>query len=552
VQFASRLVWCGAIMAFWSVVGSSRAGERAAPPRLPQLELAYADFNDAAGAVGLIDSDPARYAALGYRGKSRARWVQIYQSRRARLLTGLEQLALSGLSASDLRAVTLMREALKDSTSSPESLAPTGHCGDARRVDLPLHDMQQALYACFAELGNHLAFEGATVTRVDAFGLLTSMPEPGRRKALFLAFEPLWHALNGNDEPDSPYRRMIRQAAGKFHGEPSPVELAARTLGVPGEEPERWLERILDTWSKVSGDNTSEPWDYRAAAHAGVRTLDELIPVGGMQALNQRYYADLGLDLSRSGVIYDLEPRPGKAPLAYTDFVLRGRESAGGWQPTVVRVSASYSHGSLGELNELVHENGHAAHMLALRTRPAFMDLGDPLFYEALADVPSWSVYEPAWQQQYLGRNAQERDSLRALYATVMLDAAWALFDARMLRDPATDPNQLWTDITQRYLHIRPHPEFSWWAMRVQLVHLPGYMINYGLGCVITADLRQRIAGELGPFAAGEPRWFDWLGQHLLSSGEQYPTTELLRAFLGRPVSPEALIVQLRRLVPPG
>src|SRR5262249_10312773 len=162
--------------------------------------------------------------------------------------------------------------------------------------------------------------------------------------------------------------------------------------------------------------------------HAGVRALDESIPVGGMRALNQRYYLDLGLDLARAGVIYDLEPRPGKAPLAYTDFVIRGRERAGAWQPTVVRVSASYTQGSLGELNELVHENGHALHMLALRTRPAFMDLGDPLFYEALADVPSWSVYEPAWQQKYLGRSAQERDSLRALYANVMLDAAWALF----------------------------------------------------------------------------------------------------------------------------
>src|SRR5262249_34978312 len=163
-------------------------------------------------------------------------------------------------------------------------------------------------------------FEGSTVTRVDALGLLTNLPESERRKTLFLAFEPLWHALNGNDEPGSPYRRMIRQAAAKFHRERSPVEQAARTLGVPGGEPERWLERILDTWRQVSGEATSEPWDYRAEAHAGVRALDESIPVGGMRALNQRYYLDLGLDLARAGVIYDLEPRPGKAPLAYTDF----------------------------------------------------------------------------------------------------------------------------------------------------------------------------------------------------------------------------------------
>jgi len=73
-------------------------------------------------------------------------------------------------------------------------------------------------------------------------------------------------------------------------------------------------------------------------------------------------------------------------------------------------------------------------------------------------------------------------------------------------------------------------------------------MGNYGLGSVITADLRQRITQELGPFQDGNPRWFAWLGEHLLASGEQHPTPELLREFLGRPVSPDALLAQLRRL----
>jgi hypothetical protein len=528
--------------------GFPTGAEQAVLPKLSQLESAYADFNDAAGAVGLIDSDPARYAARGYGGRSRGRWVQLYRTRRSQLLSGLKQLDEQSLPASDRRAVTLMREALKESTSTPESLAPTGHCSDAQRHNLPLRAQQHALYACFVELGNRLRFEDATVTRVDALGLLASLPDSGRRRALFLAFEPLWHALNGNDEPDSPYRRMIRQAAAQSHRAPSPVELAARTVDVPPEELESWLERILDTWRQASGDAALEPWDYRFQAAAGVRSLDELIPVEGMQPLSQRYYLDLGLDLAGMRVIYDLEPRRGKAPLAYTDFVMRWREHDGAWQPTIVRVSANYTHGSLGELNELVHENGHAAHMLALRTRPAFMDLGDPVFYEAFADVPSWSVYEPAWQQKYLGRSATEPDSLRALYAGVILDVAWALFDIRMLRNPDTDPNVLWTDITQRYLHVRPHPELSWWAVRVQLVDVPGYMVNYGLGSVITADLRQRIAQQLGPFDAGERRWFAWLSQRLLASGEQHPTPELLQEFLGRRVSPEALLSQLRRL----
>ena len=529
----------------------SAPAEQPPPAQLSRLESAYADFNDAAGAVGLIDSDPARYAARGYAGTSRERWVQLYRTRRSQLLRGLKQIKERDLSDSDRRAVSLMREALGDSTPTPASLAPSGHCADTQRRDLPLRAQQQALYACFVELGNRLPFEGATVTRVDAFGLLGSLSDSERRKALFLAFEPLWHALNGNDEPDSPYRRMIRQAAQRTHGAPSPPVLAERTIDVSPGEPELWLERILDAWREVSGDAVLEPWDYRFQAQSGVRSLDELIPAHDLQPLNQRYYLDLGLDLAGMRVIYDLEPRPGKAPLAYTDFVIRGRQRDGAWQPSIVRVSANYSHGSLSALNELVHENGHVAHMLALRTRPAFMDLGDALFYEALANVPSWSVYEPAWQQKYLGRSASEHDSLRALYAGVILDVAWALFDIRMLRDPATDPNRLWTEITQRYLHIRPHPELSWWAVRVQLVDVPGYMVNYGLGSVITADLRQRIAEQLGPFESGDGRWFAWLSQRLLASGEEHPTPELLREFLGRRVSPEALLGQLRRLSVP-
>ncbi len=291
-----------------------------------------------------------------------------------------------------------------------------------------------------------------------------------------------------------------------------------------------------------------EPWDYRFEAGRAEREIGDAAPRESLQRLSQRYYEDLGLDLAGARVIYDLDPRTGKAPLAYSDYVRRGRMREGAWVPTLVRVLANYSRGGLGPLNELVHENGHVAHMLALRTRPAFMDLGDAVFYEAFADVPSWSVYEPQWQLKYLGRAASEATSLRALYSDVMLDVAWSLFDVRMLQRPDADPNAVWTSITRRYLHVRPHPELAWWAMRVQLVDKPGYMVNYGLGALITADIRARIASELGGFSTGDSRWFKWLSEHLLASGEEYETADLLRQFLGRPVSPDALIAQLERI----
>jgi hypothetical protein len=213
-------------------------------------------------------------------------------------------------------------------------------------------------------------------------------------------------------------------------------------------------------------------------------------------------------------------------------------------------VSAPYERGGLFVLNELVHENGHVVNITAIRNRPAFVDWPSDLFAEAFADVPAWSTYEPTWQRRYLGHEAPEQLSLRALYSVVMLDVAWSLFELRMFRTPTSDPNALWTDITSRYLHIVPHPELSWWAVRVQLADLPGYMVNYGFGAILTAEMRKHITEALGAFDTGDPRWYGWLSEHLLRYGSERDTRTLMQDFLGRPVSPQALLEQLHRLKP--
>ena len=80
------------------------------------------------------------------------------------------------------------------------------------------------------------------------------------------------------------------------------------------------------------------------------------------------------------------------------------------------------------------------------------------------------------------------------------------------------------------------------------LVRWPGYMINYGLGAVVTADIRERTRAAIGPIDAGNGRWYAWTSAHLLRFGSSVDTAQLLRRFLGRPVSPAALLAQLRRI----
>ena len=525
---------------------SAEAGLIADSKKVSAVEHLYADVSDANSILATIDSG----LLSTYEGKNRAAWDQFYRKNRAKLVKELERLPTSGLSGGDTRAIAAMWKQLKAFTGGGALFRPAAKCQDAARKDIAYPDLKSALVACFVEIGNNLSFEGGKINRVSALDLLHETSDPSRRKAVFFAFVPLWRAINGNNEPDSPYRRMIAGAAAEAAKNGSEIGNAAHDVGIDTAEVERWLVQILDAWRVSSGDAMIEPWDFRFQAGEADRLLGTYIPRESLQAINQRYYRDLGADLEQMGTLYDLSPRPEKAALAYTEFVTHGRMVNGAWRPTVARVSAPYERGGLFVLNELVHENGHVVNITAIRNRPAFVDWPSDLFTEAFADVPSWSTYEPVWQRRYLGHEAPEQLSLRALYSVVVLDVAWSLFELRMLRAPLTDPNALWTEITSRYLHIVPHPELSWWAVRVQLADLPGYMVNYGLGAVLTAEMRQHISEALGAFDTGDTRWYGWLSERLLRYGSERDTRTLMQNFLGRPVSPQALLEQIHRLKP--
>jgi hypothetical protein len=525
---------------------SSDAGPVANSKKVLEVEYLYADVSDANSILATIDSG----LLSTYQGKDRAAWEQFYREKRAKLAKELERLPSSGLSGEDTRAIAAMRKQMKAFTGGGALFSPAAKCQDAARKDIAYPELKSALVACFVEIGNSLNFEGSKINRVSALDLLHETSDPGRRKAVFFAFVPLWQAINGNNEPDSPYRRMIAGASAQAAKNRSDIDNAARDIGIDAAEVERWLVQILDAWRESNGDTMVEPWDFRFEAGQADRLLGTYIPRESLQPINQRYYRDLGADLEQLGTLYDLSPRPEKAALAYTEFVTHGRMVNGAWRPTVARVSAPYERGGLFVLNELVHENGHVVNITAIRNRPAFVDWPSDLFAEAFADVPSWSAYEPQWQRRYIGHEATEQLSLRALYSVVVLDVAWSLFELRMFRAPLTDPNALWTEITNRYLHIVPHPELSWWAVRVQLADLPGYMVNYGLGAVLTAEMRQHILGALGAFDTGNPLWYGWVSEHLLRYGSERDTRTLMQDFLGRPASPQALLEQIHRLQP--
>ncbi|HLQ13494.1 MAG TPA: hypothetical protein VK130_09665 [Steroidobacteraceae bacterium] len=509
--------------------------------RIDAAEPVFADFLDAAGAIETIDSG----LTSRFDGLDRAAWKARFERSLQILNAALAAVSPDGMSAPGRRALAGMRSGITFRTGA--SLAPAGLCADAARPSATGRELRTALYACFSSAGDAIQFEGHSYTRGDALGLLEQLAEPERRRALFMAMEPLWRAVDTDNTPDSPYRRLI--VAEAEHARAN-IAAAEESLGLPAGAGERWLEQALEAWGGADQGVTLEPWDFRYAHSSGSRAVQAC--AHHLQEANVRFFDDLGANLAHLRVIEDLEMRPGKAPVDYTDIARIGRRVAGGWRPAIPRVSVFLREESLSSAGELTHENGHAVHYAAIRARPSLQVPDDSsLADESFADITGWSVFNPAWQRKYLGCASTAADGRRARLGAVILDVAWGLFEIRMARDPASDPNAVWTDITSRYLHIAPHPEWSWWAIRGQLVDDPGYMITYALGAFLTADLRARIRVQIGEFDAGNKAWYPFVSARLFRYGGEVEPQELLRRFFGRPVSQTALLADIRSIRQP-
>ena len=487
---------------------------------------------------------------MGLTVSPRGNSVVTLESRLARARKTLTDLAAAvrqeTLDSADLHAFGVLGEsfaALRDPAPPPPASLPALDCRPAWDVSTGTRDtlavLTEHVFGCYGRAVQGLVVDGDSLDRLTVLGLLGQTDDAAKRQRLFMGLQPVWQSVNGDDAPTSPYRRMVAHRVKEWQGA-TPMVARARELGVGPDTLEQGLERILDAWRATLPDTLFEPWDFYYFTGEASRLLSPQVPKASFLAINRRYYRSLGADPDDLEVRYDIEPRPGKYPIAFTDIARRN--------PMRAWVSASYRIGGIDNLSELLHETGHAIHISAINTRPAYADWPDSdTFTEAIADLAALEMYEPAWQRRYLGVSAPLGASLRAKYSGIVMDIAWSLFEIRVHRFPERSPNEIWAEITRDYLKIRPHPEWSWWAMRGQLVQSPGYMLNYAFGAILIADLRARMATIRGPFTTGDSGWYRYVAPRLYRFGLAVPARDVVNQFLGRPVTVDALLADMAR-----
>jgi hypothetical protein len=530
-----------------------------APVTPPGSQLAAAEslYGSLRDLRDRIDVATAAGRTVAADGSGPTALVARHDSLRIQVSSRLAAVDSAALASEDRRALGAMRSMLardlgplassaRDSGAARPSAGFSPVCAyDTSAITAgpnALDSLRARLYACYGWTQSHLVVGSDTLDRLSILGALGRTDGSAERRRLFLALQPVWRSMNGDGSSASPYRRLIaHEVKARGTAEP-PAAAQARAAGVPPDSLERWLLRVLETWRDATPDSLLEPWDWYWETGRASRELSPRVPRERLARLNAEVWRALGADVEALRVRYDLEPRDGKDPVAFTTF---GRR----WPAIEPWVFATYRTGGLDNLNELLHETGHAVHLAAIRTRPAFSDWpdSDP-FTEAVADFVALDVYEPTWQQRWLGDSVPLAEGLRGRYGGIVLDVAWALFELRMLRDAGADPNEVWTTLTRNYLRIRPHPELSWWAMRGQLVDAPGYMMNYAAGSILIAAIRARTRALHGPFVIGDSTWYAWVAPRLYRFGLERPAREVVEEFLGGRVTPAALLEDMGRM----
>ena len=70
---------------------------------------------------------------------------------------------------------------------------------------------------------------------------------------------------------------------------------------------------------------------------------------------------------------------------------------------------------------------------------------------------------------------------------------------------------------------------------------------RFGFGETFHADLRARTQGLYELYTEGDPAWYGRISERLYQFGLERPTKEVIEEFLGRPVSPQAILDDMER-----
>jgi peptidyl-dipeptidase A len=317
-----------------------------------------------------------------------------------------------------------------------------------------------------------------------------------------------------------------------------------------------WKRGLDDALATRFGCDVADlrPWHlddpfFQDPPIAGSMSLDDQFASADIEALTNRTYEGLGLDVRAVMDRSDLYSRDGKSQHAFCIDIDREGD---------VRVLCNVEPNERW-METMLHEFGHAIYDREQDRRLPWLVRGPAhaLTTEGIAMLMGRLVRDPEWLGAVAEVDAATLGNLRprlaaARRAGLLVFARWVLvmttFERQLYADPEADLDTFWWDLVERHQQVR-RPDgrhLPDWASKIHLAAAPVYYQNYLYGELFASQLDATLTSRAGGlvdraeagallvrdvFAPGASLRWDALVEH--ATGEPLSASHLARQLAG-------------------
>lgn len=299
------------------------------------------------------------------------------------------------------------------------------------------------------------------------------------------------------------------------------------------------VDRVrADYGEKLLADPEVMPWDEAYLSARLAPELNRPVDMSEYQLRLNDFFGQLGFDLARHNITYDIFPRRNKSEWGYSFDIETARDSR-----ILANVENRYH-----EYGVLLHETGHALHSSLLNPRESILNLGvSGIIAEGLANLFGDFLYHPTFfkgmfpgQAEEAGRHFQ--DLRRWDRASRISALPGILFDQALYREKISsldDIHQLYWRIYQETLGRRPYAEEPTWGFRIHHTTHPIYLHNYFMGDLTGDMLKAAFRNRTGAAEVMDrPREFGkFLLDEVIAPSGLYTFSQLYRRISGEDFS---------------
>lgn len=273
--------------------------------------------------------------------------------------------------------------------------------------------------------------------------------------------------------------------------------------------------------------------------------LDEKVAKLGAKNITDRIYSNMGWDLNKLPIIYDIEPRKNKSKLNTFCVAVDA--------PNDVRILAN-SCEDYKSLKELLHESGHAVYSCGISEKLHYLDRKEAstAATEAIAmlieDLP---LLEPQILKKEFNLSESELKKVIEMQKTSSLEVIRTLirlikFEKQMYENPKQDLNKLYFEL-EKELRFRNEPKTpeNNWSNNITYITRPGYIQSYLVAKLMGSQIYNALRENLGGPISNNKNVSKFLQEKIFSKGASISNDNILKKITGKSLNVDAFLKRL-------